>query len=237
MMDKNAVRAKFQATGIHLLFSLLLVLVGFALLLMWYPAWLFWSDGGIQVLWLLVGVDLILGPALTFVVYNPKKSLRERILDLSLILVIQLGAFGYGMYQAYDQRSLMLWYDKTVSIAASCPAQFYRVSEQPIPLQNSLLQIYQPKSTLSALEIEQQKQMLMREASPCVLTSQFEPLSAQQSLQVQRHASKLALLSATEQAQIDSEDSILLFIGRYREVVLVLNDQHQVNAYYYLPAP
>ena len=235
MMDKNTIHTKLQATGIHLLFSLLLVLIGFALLLMWYPAWLFWSDGGIQVLWLLVGVDLILGPALTFVVYNPKKSVRERILDLSLILIIQLGAFGYGMYQAYDQRSLMLWYDRTVNIAASCPAQFYRITEQPVPNPSNLLQIFQPKANLSALEVELQRQMSMKEAAPCVLNAQFEPLAAQNALQTQRHASKLKLLLAAEQAQISAEDPLVLFVGRYREVVLVLDPQYQVSAYYYLP--
>jgi len=234
-MDKNTIHAKLQATGIHLLFSLLLVLVGFALLLMWYPAWLFWSDGGIQVLWLLVGVDLILGPALTFVVYNPQKSIRERLLDLSLILIIQLAAFGYGMYQAYDQRSLMLWYDRTINIAASCPAQFYRITAQPVPNSSNLLQIFQPKANLSALEVELQHQMSMKEAAPCVLSAQFEPLAAQRSLQTQRHASKLKLLSAAEQAQISATDTLVLFVGRYREVVLVLDEQHQVRAHYYLP--
>lgn len=234
-MDKNTIHAKLQATGIHLLFSLLLVLVGFALLLMWYPAWLFWSDGGIQVLWLLVGVDLVLGPALTFVVYNPKKSIRERLLDLSLILIIQLAAFGYGMYQAYDQRSLMLWYDRTANIVASCPAQFYRVSQQPEPHHSDLLKIFQPKTRLSGLERDLQRQVLMKDAAPCVLQSQFEPLLDQDALHTQRHASKLKLLSAAEQAQISATDPLVLFVGRYREVVLVLDEQHQVRAHYYLP--
>lgn len=233
MMDKIAVRAKFQATGLHLLFSLLLVLVGFALLLMWYPAWLFWSDGGIQVLWLLVGVDLILGPALTFVVYNPKKSVRERILDLSLIILIQLGAFGYGMYQAYDQRSLTIWYDDTLGLAAPCPAEWYHHAEQPSP-NVSPTQITRFRADLSMPERLQQIEMIRQQSAPCVLSSQLESVSAQ-NLTVTSPMATLERLPAQQQKEIQPDDKVLVFTGRYQQVVLVLDEQFQVDRYYYVP--
>lgn len=235
MMDQTAVRAKLQATGIHLLFSLLLVLVGFALLLMWYPAWLFWSDGGIQVLWLLVGVDLILGPALTFVVYNPTKSVRERVLDLSLIVLLQLGAFGYGMYQAYDQRSLTIWYDQTINVALPCPHQWYRMAGQPVMQNQKPTEIVQFRSGLSQIEREQQKRMSEQNSSACVLSSQFESLNHQAAMQTNRPNQKLAQLSSVDQQNISEQDVVVLFAGRYRDVLLVLDPQYRVNRYYYVP--
>lgn len=233
MMDKSAVRAKTQAMGTHLLFSLLLVLVGFALLLMWYPAWLFWSDGGIQVLWLLVGVDLILGPALTFVVYNPTKSVRERILDLSLIILIQLGAFGYGMYQAYDQRSLTVWYDDTFDLAAPCPAAWYRRAEKPVP-NVSPTQINRFRANLSMPERLQQIEMIKQQSAPCVLSSHLEAVSPQ-NLTVTSSAEVIKSLPLNQQNEIDSDDNVLVFTGRYQQVLLVLDEYYQVNHYYYVP--
>jgi len=233
MMDKNTIHTKLQATGIHLLFSLLLVLIGFALLLMWYPAWLFWSDGGIQVLWLLVGVDLILGPALTFVVYSAKKSVRERILDLSLILIIQLGAFGYGMYQAYDQRSLMLWYDDTFGAVMSCPAQWYRKADAATPTVDPT-QLNQFRTDLSMQERAQQIQMVMQQFAPCVLSGQLKPLRAQK-LTLPRPTDALNSLSPEQQSQIQQDQPMLVFAGRYQKVLLVLDQQDRVASYYYLP--
>lgn len=235
MMDKSAVRAKTQAMGTHLLFSLLLVLVGFALLLMWYPAWLFWSDGGVQVLWLLIGVDLILGPALTFVVYNPIKSVRERILDLSLIILIQLGAFGYGMYQAYDQRSLIIWYDQTTNIALPCPFEWYRVVDAATPEGRQATDIQQFKSGLSSIEFAQQQQMSKQNSAACVLSSQFEPLGHQVAMQSNRPQQKILKLSSKNQKELTDQDNIVLFAGRYRDVLLVLDEYYQVNRYYYVP--
>ena len=234
MMDQTAVRAKLQATGIHLLFSLLMVLVGFALLLMWYPAWLFWSDGGIQVLWLLVGVDLILGPALTFVVYNPTKSVRERVLDLSLIVLLQLGAFGYGMYQAYDQRSLTIWYDDTFGLAAPCPAAWYRKAKQPVPNVDTV-QLNRFRTDLSMPERLQQIEMINQQSAPCVLSAQLEPISAQNLTLASRPIATLESLPVKQQSEIHADDRLLVFAGRYKQVLLVLDPQYRVNRYYYVP--
>lgn len=233
MMDKNAMRAKFQATGIHLLFSLLLVLVGFALLLMWYPAWLFWADGGIQVLWLLIGVDLVLGPVLTLVVYNPKKSLRERLLDVSLIILIQLAAFGYGMYQAYDQRSISLWYDDTFSLVAPCPAAWYRRADQPIPSIDPR-QINRFRANLSMPERLKQIDMINHSSAPCVLSDQLEPIEPKNST-LTRPTGSIESLPTAQQQDIHPDETAVVFAGRYQQVLLVLDANYRVNRYYDLP--
>lgn len=56
----------------------------------------------------LVSVDVVCGPLLTLVLFNPTKSSRELVTDMGLIAVIQLGALVYGLNTAYEARPLFL---------------------------------------------------------------------------------------------------------------------------------
>ena len=100
-------RQKLIATSLHFLISV--VAVGSLLLLttsVWYPDFLFQTDGGWQGLRIVVLVDLVLGPLLTFVVY--KRGKKGLLLDLSLIAVLQLAALLGGGYLVYAERPLAL---------------------------------------------------------------------------------------------------------------------------------
>jgi len=93
------------AFAIHLILSLLVfsTLVA-AMLVYWFPGKLFLMDGGWQGLKLVAMVDLVLGPALTLILYKPgKKNLK---FDLCAIAVIQVLALGYGFYTTYNQRTV-----------------------------------------------------------------------------------------------------------------------------------
>jgi hypothetical protein len=69
-----------------------------AMLLVWYPPPYFIATGGNDVVMILVGVDVVLGPLITLVVFNPAKALRLIRLDLAVIAVLQLGALAYGIH-------------------------------------------------------------------------------------------------------------------------------------------
>ena len=61
----------------------------------WYPPPYSHAVGADQLIFLLLGVDVVLGPLLTLVVFKSgKKSLR---FDLSVIALLQVCAFLYGM--------------------------------------------------------------------------------------------------------------------------------------------
>jgi hypothetical protein len=65
-------------------------------LFVWYPDGLFEAVGGMGIFWILVGVDVVLGPLLTFVVFRRgKPSLK---FDLTVIALLQVAALGYGVY-------------------------------------------------------------------------------------------------------------------------------------------
>lgn len=104
-MNRELIPAKFKAAGIHFILSLLafLGLLGVSMTL-WYPDILFQADGGWQGLRIVVLVDVVLGPLLTFIVFNPHKPLRETMLDLSVIILLQLAALGYGVYTTWSQK-------------------------------------------------------------------------------------------------------------------------------------
>ena len=94
---------KLAAAGLHLILSVALVgLVGLLMMLLWYPWPIFLAAGATGLLMLVSLCDVVLGPALTFVVYRPRKrSLRT---DLAVIAMLQIAALGYGMYSVYLAR-------------------------------------------------------------------------------------------------------------------------------------
>ena len=96
---------RIKAASAHLFISTVLASVVIALIVFgWYPPPFFWALGGPMLLALLVGVDVVLGPLMTLILFNPKKSRRELTLDLSLIGMVQLSALCYGLYSGYVGR-------------------------------------------------------------------------------------------------------------------------------------
>jgi hypothetical protein len=92
---------KTKASLLHLFISALVVgiFASFALFI-WHPSPFLQISGLMSILLILVTVDLILGPLLTFIVYKPKKpSLR---FDLAVIGTVQISALLYGMYTIHQ---------------------------------------------------------------------------------------------------------------------------------------
>ena len=95
--------SRFQAFAIHLLLSSFILgsFLSFVFLV-WYPQPFFVVEGLVQILWVLVGVDIVLGPALTLVVFKTGKPGLAR--DLSIIAAIQIAGFIYGAHTFYTER-------------------------------------------------------------------------------------------------------------------------------------
>ncbi|MBI2780048.1 MAG: hypothetical protein HYX62_09765 [Gammaproteobacteria bacterium] len=99
--------AKLRAASIHMGISAAVFLVFLYLILVeWYPPPFFSTDGGWKGVQIMVLVDIVLGPMLTFIIFNPRKSRKEIMLDLSIIAVFQLGALAWGGYTVYNQRPI-----------------------------------------------------------------------------------------------------------------------------------
>lgn len=89
--------SRYRAAAIHLGGSALIAAGAMALMLFfWYPPPLFGAMGGKELIVLIVGVDVCIGPLITLVIFNPKK--KELAFDLAVVAVLQSAALGYGIY-------------------------------------------------------------------------------------------------------------------------------------------
>jgi len=95
--------SRWQAAAFHASLSAAIGAVAFALMLgLWFPGELFRIAGGSTLIMILVGVDVVLGPLLTLVVFDPLKRLLR--FDLALIATLQLVALGYGTWVMFEAR-------------------------------------------------------------------------------------------------------------------------------------
>jgi hypothetical protein len=98
-------REKAKAFAVHFLVTLALCASAAALVfLVWFPAPFQEMLGGTRLFEVLVGCDLGLGPLTSFVIYSSKKSRRELLFDYTVIGMIQLGAFLYGLHAVANTR-------------------------------------------------------------------------------------------------------------------------------------
>lgn len=130
-----------QAFAIHLIISVIIFLVLLYLMMrVWFPDELFFIDGGWQGLKLIAPIDLVLGPALTLLLYRPWKN--KIAFDMSVIVAVQTLALGYGVYSAYNQR--------TAAIVFGTDGRFETVSLHEIRAANKALEaLDQQPTTLS----------------------------------------------------------------------------------------
>ena len=124
--------SRFKAAGIHLLLSVLIASVAVCVMVfVWYPPPLFTLLGGLGLLLLITGCDVIIGPLLTLVVFKSgKKSLK---FDLSVIALLQISALMYGVYVMAIARPAYVVFVKDrfelVSIADVDPAEWGKAKE------------------------------------------------------------------------------------------------------------
>lgn len=134
-----SLKSKLQASAIHLAISALVAGAAAVLVfLIWYPPPLATMQGVDALVILMVAVDVVLGPLLTFVVFQPgKRSLR---LDLAVIGLLQAGALLYGLHVIYLGRPALIVFNVDrfdVVTAADVDADSYRRSlaqgQPPLP--------------------------------------------------------------------------------------------------------
>lgn len=97
------------AAGLHLLASVgVAALAGVLVYLVWYPDPYDEVAGGSGLFRLLVAVDVVLGPLLTFVVFDRSKPRRKLWRDMAVVLSLQLAALGYGLWTVFEVRPVYL---------------------------------------------------------------------------------------------------------------------------------
>lgn len=106
------VKDKTRASAIHLGLSLLIAAAAALLVFgLWFPGPYRELAGGRELFLLVVGVDVVIGPLMTFVVFNRAKPRREIFTDFAVIGLLQLAALGYGMWTVYQARPVHLVFE------------------------------------------------------------------------------------------------------------------------------
>lgn len=112
LLNRLELRQRARAAGLHLLVSATFAAIAAGLVFgLWYPGFYRAVAGGRDLFLLVTSVDVILGPLLTFAVFNRAKGWKHLRRDLAVIGLIQLAALGYGLHTVYIVRPVALAFE------------------------------------------------------------------------------------------------------------------------------
>jgi hypothetical protein len=98
---------RLKTFGLHLLASTVALALIFGTLYFGWYRWPGWYLADVShVVLVMAGVDIVVGPLLTFTLASPRKPRKELIRDIMMIVIVQLCALGYGTISLWHGRPL-----------------------------------------------------------------------------------------------------------------------------------
>lgn len=124
-------QTRLQAFRIHLTLSLVIFLAtSFVILNSWFPGH-FKQFGGLRAVALIGGIDFLLGPLLTLLIYNTKK--KHLKWDIAAIALIQSVALTYGIASIYQGRPIaQILTPDGIYIATEADRKFYKITDDEL---------------------------------------------------------------------------------------------------------
>lgn len=105
-------RSRLRAAAIHLALSVAVAaLAGLLVFALWYPYPYREISGGRELFRLVVAVDVVIGPLITFAVFNRRKPDAELKRDLAMVGVLQLAALCYGLWTVHLARPVHMVFE------------------------------------------------------------------------------------------------------------------------------
>jgi hypothetical protein len=102
---------RIRAGLIHLALSAAIAAAVFLpIYFFWYPDVLFERAGGRELFVLIVAVDVVIGPLITFSIFVPGK--KGLVFDLVVIAILQTSALAYGVYVLFESRPVYIVFVK-----------------------------------------------------------------------------------------------------------------------------
>ena len=229
---------KLKATAVHLSMSVVVfVYLAYQIYYNWYPEPYFSIDGGWEGIRLVGAVDLVLGPLITFLIFDLSKSRRAILFDLLIILVVQLAALAYGIHTTYSQRPVAIVVIDDFVVSATMEqyggslvsaSELYRYSDERPPIiysdfpatQEGIDEVQRIKIEERVLEHAQTRLYQPR--------SEFAPALKKRQVQVREMLEQKGLeqiFTDWLQQNGKSEDEVLIerFTGRYGSAWLVFD--------------
>ena len=229
---------KLKATVVHLSLSIVVfVYLAYQIYYNWYPEPYFSIDGGWEGIRLVGAVDLVLGPLITFLIFDLTKSRKKILSDLLIILLIQFAALAYGVYTTYAQRpvAIVIFDDFVVSATMEhyagnleSASDLYRYSDERPPI------IYSDFPTTREGVAEVQRIKMEEKSLEHAQTQLYRPHSELAAALKKRQINALDRLDKAERRQDftdwlqqngKGEDEVLIarFSGRYGVAWLIFD--------------
>ncbi len=102
---------RYQASLTHVALSAIVAVAIFLpIYFVWFPDTLFEGAGGRELFFLITGVDVVLGPLITLVVFKSGK--RGLKFDLAVIGILQAAALAYGVAMLFESRPVFIVFVK-----------------------------------------------------------------------------------------------------------------------------
>lgn len=251
---------RLKAVLTHLVFSgILFAFVMYWILAKWYPMPHFQISGGWQGTKIMVIVDLVIGPLLTFLLFNPSKPRKELIFDVSIIVVIQLGLLIYGIDKVYSQRPVVQVISHRGYIAASREEdliyqkgvnpktliQALNVNNITPPMLYSVYEnYYKPRQLFENLFSTKIDEKQKGDLNPEMIVSRFRPVNSPEAQSDVANAAEKAMQrfkvepknhSAIDKYLIERPGDYYFFPlrGRYGDAIMVLDKVTQKPVDYF----
>jgi hypothetical protein len=166
---------RLKAASIHLALSVGVAGVAAALVFgLWYPGAYRHLSGGQSLFWLIVGVDVVLGPLLTLIAFNPKKPRAELVRDLGMIALVQLSALGYGTWTLFEARPVHLVFEvDRFRVVSAADIDTAALPQAPQPLQR--LPLAGPTMIAARLSRDNKELLTSVEAASAGLEISMQP--------------------------------------------------------------
>lgn len=105
-------RTRLRAAGIHLGISAVVAVVAALLVFaLWYPYPYSDISGGAELFRLVVAVDVVMGPLITFAIFNRSKPRKELRRDLAVVGLLQLAGLAYGLWTVHLARPVHMVFE------------------------------------------------------------------------------------------------------------------------------
>lgn len=112
MSLEHTIRDRLKASSLHLLVSGVFVALTAALVFgLWYPGPFRSLSGGQQLFLLAVLLDIVLGPLLTFVVFDVRKKRSRLVIDMIVVAIAQCAGIFYGLHVAFVARPVAMVFE------------------------------------------------------------------------------------------------------------------------------
>ncbi len=102
---------RLRASSVHLAISAsVAILIALLVFKLWYPTPLSLASGVHDIFILILIVDIVLGPLITLIIFDPRKKELRR--DLAIVAIVQISALLYGLHTVYTARPVYMVFVK-----------------------------------------------------------------------------------------------------------------------------